>query len=412
MYCPFSYKNCSKKNQKIFADLGKLPRVDVLLSKNDLNKKEILKPLKTFFCKKCFLVQHPIYSNPMDIFVEDYIYYSSTVASWVNHCRDFVKQSIKRFSLSKKSFVIEVASNDGYLLQHYVKRNIPSLGIEPSKGVIKEAKKKGVKSLNDFYNFKLAKKIIKSYPKADLIIANNVLAHIPDLKDFIKSTFFLLKEDGVLSVEFPHILNLIKEKQFDTIYDEHYFYFSLTSITSVFNYYDLIIFDVEELKTHGGSLRVYAKKKKSKKNKISKKINILLNKEKKNKLNKFSGYSSFQKEISLIKRKTVEFLKKEKSKGKKIIAFGAAHKASTFLNFCKIGNNLISHVIDDTKIKIGKFMPVSRIPIVNKNFISQYKPDIIIILVWNLKKEVMKKLKYIKKWNGKFVTFIPNLKIY
>ena len=245
MYCPFSYKNCSKKNQKIFADLGKLPRVDVLLSKNDLKKKEILKPLKTFFCKKCFLVQHPIYSNPMDIFVEDYIYYSSTVASWVNHCRDFVKQSIKRFSLSKKSFVIEVASNDGYLLQHYVKRNIPSLGIEPSKGVIKEAKKKGVKSLNDFYNFKLAKKIIKSYPKADLIIANNVLAHIPDLKDFIKSTFFLLKEDGVLSVEFPHILNLIKKKQFDTIYDEHYFYFSLTSITSVFNYYDLIIFDVE-----------------------------------------------------------------------------------------------------------------------------------------------------------------------
>ena len=412
MYCPFYYKNCLKKNQKVFADLGRLPRVDILLSKNDLKKKEILKPLKTFFCKKCFLVQHPVYSNPKDIFVDDYIYYSSTVKSWVDHCRNFVKKSIRKFSLSKKSFVIEVASNDGYLLQHYVKRNVPCLGVEPSSGVIKEAKKKGVKTINDFYNLKLAKNIVKSYPKADLIIANNVLAHIPNLKDFIKSTLTLLKDDGVLIVEFPHILNLIKKKQFDTIYDEHYFYFSLTSLKNIFSYYDLLIFDVEKLKTHGGSLRIYGKRKKSTKNKISKKINIFLNKEKKNKLHQFSGYSNFQKEISLIKKKSLEFLKKEKNKGKKIIAFGAAHKANTFLNFCKIDNNLISHVIDDTKIKIGKFMPVSRIPVVDKNFVLKFKPDIVIILVWNLREEVMKKLKYIKKWNGKFVVFVPSLKIY
>ena len=412
MHCPFNNKNCKKKNQKIFLDLGKLPRVDVLLSKQDLKKKETTKPLKIYFCKKCFLVQHPAYTDPKDIFVDNYIYYSSTVSSWVEHCKEFVNQSIKRFSLSQKSFVIEVASNDGYLLQNFVKKNIPCLGVEPSTGVIKEAKKKGVKTINDFYNLASSKKIIKSYPRADLIIANNVLAHIPNLKDFIESSLLLLKEDGVITVEVPHLLNLIKKKQFDTIYDEHYFYFSLTSLKNIFSYYDLLIFDVEKLKTHGGSLRIYGKRKKSTKNKISKKINILLNKEKKNKLHQFSGYSNFQKEISLIKKKSLEFLKKEKNKGKKIIAFGAAHKANTFLNFCKIDNNLISHVIDDTKIKIGKFMPVSRIPVVDKNFVLKFKPDIVIILVWNLREEVMKKLKYIKKWNGKFVVFVPSLKIY
>ena len=412
MYCPFYYKNCLKKNQKIFADLWRLPRVDILLSKNDLKKKEILKPLKTFFCKKCFLVQHPVYSNPKDIFVDDYIYYSSTVKSWVDHCRNFVKKSIRKFSLSKKSFVIEVASNDGYLLQHYVKRHVPCLGVEPSSGVIKEAKKKGVKTINDFYNLKLAKNIVKSYPKADLIIANNVLAHIPNLKDFIKSTLTLLKDDGIMIVEFPHILNLIKKKQFDTIYDEHYFYFSLTSLKNIFNYYGLEIFDVEELKTHGGSLRVFFKRKSSNKNKITKKINIVLNKERKNKLNLFSSYSNFREKIDLIKKDSNNFLLKQKHKGKKIVAFGAAHKASTFLNYCKINESLISHVIDDTKIKIGKFMPVSRIPIVSAKFILKYKPDFVVILVWNLKNEVIKKLKYIKKWHGKFVVFIPKLKIY
>ena len=412
MHCPFNNKNCKKKNQKIFLDLGKLPRVDVLLSKQDLKKKETTKPLKIYFCKKCFLVQHPAYTDPKDIFVDDYIYYSSTVSSWVEHCQEFVNQSIKRFSLSQKSFVIEVASNDGYLLQNFVKKNIPCLGVEPSTGVIKEAKKKGVKTINDFFNLASSKKIIKSYPRADLIIANNVLAHIPNLKDFIESSLLLLKEDGVITVEVPHLLNLIKKKQFDTIYDEHYFYFSLTSLRNIFNYYGLEIFDVEELKTHGGSLRVFFKRKSFNKNKITKKINIVLNKERKNKLNLFSSYSNFRKKIDLIKKDSNNFLLKQKHKGKKIVAFGAAHKASTFLNYCKINESLISHVIDDTKIKIGKFMPVSRIPIVSAKFILKYKPDFVVILVWNLKNEVIKKLKYIKKWHGKFVVFIPELKIY
>ena len=200
-----------------------------------------------------------------------------------------------------------------------------------------------------------SKKIIKSYPKADLIIANNVLAHIPNLKDFIHASLLLLKEDGIISVEVPHLLNLIKKKQFDTIYDEHYFYFSLTSLKNIFNYYGLEIFDVEELKTHGGSLRVFFKRKSSSKNKITKKINIILNKERKNKLNLFSSYSNFRKKIDLIKKDSKNFLLKQKNKGKKIVAFGAAHKSSTFLNYCKINESLISHVIDDTKIKIGKF---------------------------------------------------------
>jgi len=205
---------------------------------------------------------------------------------------------------------------------------------------------------------------------------------------------------------------LIKKKQFDTIYDEHYFYFSLTSLKNIFNYYGLEIFDVEELKTHGGSLRVFFKRKSFNKNKITKKINIVLNKERKNKLNLFSSYSNFRKKIDLIKKDSNNFLLKQKHKGKKIVAFGAAHKASTFLNYCKINESLISHVIDDTKIKIGKFMPVSRIPIVSAKFILKYKPDFVVILVWNLKNEVIKKLKYIKKWHGKFVVFIPKLKIY
>ena len=412
MHCPLNKKNCKKINQKMFLNLGRLPRVDVLLSKKDLKKKEPLKPLKVFFCKKCFLVQHPAYTDPKDIFVKDYIYYSSTVSSWVQHCKKFVNQSIKRFSLTKESFVIEVASNDGYLLQHFVKREIPCLGVEPSSGVIKEAKKKGVESINDFYNLKSSKKIIKSYPKADLIIANNVLAHMPNLKEFINSSLLLLKDDGVIAIEVPHLLNLIKEKQFDTIYDEHYFYFSLTSLKNIFDYYGFILFDVKELKTHGGSLRIFFKKKLSNKNKITKNINLILNKEKNNRLNHFFRFSNFEKEIRLIKKDSVNFLLDQKNKRKKIVAFGAAHKASTFLNYCKINKSLISHVIDETKIKIGKYMPVSRIPIVNEKFIRKFKPDFVVILIWNLKKEVIKKLKYIKKWNGKFVVFIPNLKIY
>ena len=358
------------------------------------------------------MVQHPAYTDPKDIFVDNYIYYSSTVSSWVEHCKEFVNQSIKRFSLSQKSFVIEVASNDGYLLQNFVKKKIPCLGIEPSTGVIKEAKKKGVKTINDFYNLASSKKIIKSYPKADLIIANNVLAHMPNLKEFINSSLLLLKDDGVIVIEVPHLLNLIKEKQFDTIYDEHYFYFSLTSLKNIFDYYGFILFDVKELKTHGGSLRIFFKKKLSNKNKITKNISLILNKEKNNRLNHFFRFSNFEKEIRLIKKDSVNFLLDQKNKRKKIVAFGAAHKASTFLNYCKINKSLISHVIDETKIKIGKYMPVSRIPIVNEKFIRKFKPDFVVILIWNLKKEVMKKLKYIKKWNGKFVTFIPKLKIY
>ena len=405
-------KHCKKKNLKMFANLGYLPRVDVLLLKRELKKKEILKPLKVFFCNRCFLVQHPVYTNPKDIFIEDYIYYSSTVKSWVEHCKNFVQKSIKKFYLNKKSFVLEIASNDGYLLQHYVKKKIPCLGVEPSAGVIKEAKKKGVETINEFFNYNSAKKIFKNYHKADLIIANNVLAHIPDLKEFVNSSIFLLKNDGVLSIEFPHLLNLIKKKQFDTIYDEHYYYFSLTSIQKIFNIYGMKIFDVDELATHGGSLRIYVKKKDSVRNNVSFRVKKVLNKEKKEKLNSINGYNNFQKEINLIKKNALSFLNNQKNDGKKIIAFGAAHKASTFLNFCKINTNLISYVVDDTKVKIGKFMPLSRIPVVDEKFILKFKPDLIVILVWNLKKEVMKKLKYIKKWNGKFVTFIPKLEIY
>ena len=235
---------------------------------------------------------------------------------------------------------------------------------------------------------------------------------MPNLKEFINSSLLLLKDDGVIVIEVPHLLNLIKEKQFDTIYDEHYFYFSLTSLKNIFDYYGFILFDVKELKTHGGSLRIFFKKKLSNKNKITKNINLILNKEKNNRLNHFFRFSNFEKEIRLIKKDSVNFLLDQKNKRKKIVAFGAAHKASTFLNYCKINKSLISHVIDETKIKIGKYMPVSRIPIVNEKFIRKFKPDFVVILIWNLKKEVMKKLKYIKKWNGKFVVFIPNLKIY
>ena len=222
----------------------------------------------------------------------------------------------------------------------------------------------------------------------------------------------MLKNDGVLSIEFPHLLNLIKKKQFDTIYDEHYYYFSFTTIKKIFNNYGMTIFDVDELSTHGGSLRIYVKNKVSLKNNISFRVKKVLDKERKEKLNSINGYKNFQKEINLIKKNALFFLNNQKNKGKKIIAFGAAHKASTFLNFCKINTNLISHVVDDTKIKIGKFMPVSRIPVVDEKFILKHKPDLIVILVWNLKKEVIKKLKYIKKWKGKFVTFIPKLEVH
>ncbi len=401
---------CNNQLKKIFVDLGTTPLSNSFLKSQDLDKPEKVFPLKVFVCEKCLLVQVPEYETPDEIF-SDYAYFSSYSKSWLKHAEKYVNMIIKKNHLTKNSLVIEIASNDGYLLQFFKKKEIQILGIEPAANVAKVAKDKGIRTLVEFFSEKFAKKISKENMKADLIIGNNVLAHVPDINDFVKGMSTLLKSEGTINMEFPHLLQLIKDKQFDTIYHEHFSYFSLSIVKKIFEFHNLTIFDVEKIPTHGGSLRIYAKHQKNNKIKIENSVNEILNLEEKFGMLEINIYLKFSQKIKSLKKEIQEFFKEAKQNKKKIVCYGAAAKGNTLLNYCNIGLDHIDYVVDRSSYKQGMYLPGTHIPIKSPDEIKKTKPDYILILPWNLQEEIIKQMSFIRDWQGKFIILIPEVKV-
>ena len=406
--------NCRFCNNKVvndFADLGFSPPSNSFLSEEQLNQSETFYPLKVQVCNSCFLVQVDEYAKHDEIFDKDYIYFSSYSSSWLEHARSYTDMMIKRFNFNHESNVFEIASNDGYLLQYFKEKNINVLGIEPTSNTADVAVSKGIETLVRFFGKKLALELQKKEKYADLILGNNVLAHVPDINDFVSGLPLVLKKEGVITFEFPHLMELMLNNQFDTIYHEHFSYLSLFSVQIIFKKHNLKIFDVDQIKTHGGSLRIYATHSNNSEQPISSNVSVLLNKELKFGINSIKKYNTFQNFTELVKDDFLSFLLKAKRDDKKVIGYGAAAKGVTLLNFCGVRKDLIQFIVDKSPHKIDKYIPGVHIPVLNEKEISNYKPDYIVILPWNIKDEIIQQLKYVRDWNCKFVVAIPEIKI-
>jgi SAM-dependent methyltransferase len=405
-------RHCSSPNMKPVIDLGSSPPSNAYLLPEDLTKLEKWFPLKVNVCNECFLVQTEDYSNADELFDGDYAYFSSFSKTMLDHSKRYVDDMVERLSLNEDSMVIEIAANDGYLLQFVKEQGIPCLGIEPTKSTAEAARSKGIEIVEEFFGVALAKKLVSKGFSADLMASNNVLAHVPDINDFVEGYSLLLKPNGVATFEFPYLVNLFEKNQFDTIYHEHYSYLSLTAVNTIFSSNGLHIFDVEQIDTHGGSLRVFAERNDSLREKCqSKMVNQLLAKEKVEGYLSERAYVGFQGVAEKAKDDLVKFLITAKEEGKSVCAFGAAAKGNTFINFAGIRPDLISAVADSNPAKQGKFMPGSRIPIVSEEVLASYTPDYVIILPWNLKEEISARLDYMREWGCSFVVGIPELKI-
>jgi 2-polyprenyl-3-methyl-5-hydroxy-6-metoxy-1,4-benzoquinol methylase len=394
-----------------FADLINSPASNSYLTAEQLNEPEVFYPLKVMVCHNCFLVQVDEYKKSSDIFNSDYAYFSSFSTSWLAHSKKYTDMMTSRFGYNETSLVAEIASNDGYLLQYFKEKNIPVLGIEPTANTAAVAISKGIPSVVDFFGVRLAKQLVAEGKKADLLLGNNVLAHVPDIMDFVGGMPVLLKENGVITMEFPHLYQLVINNQFDTIYHEHFSYLSFTTVSRIFEAKGLVMFDVEEVPTHGGSLRIFAKHKADATKGISENIAAMLQKEKEAGMLNMDYYKNFQVKIEKIKIDLWDFLLAQKKAGKKVAAYGAAAKGNTLLNFCGVKSDMISFVVDANPAKQNKYMPASHIPIVKEEQIKSDKPDYIIILPWNIKDEIVKQLDYVKEWGCKFVVPIPSLQV-
>ncbi len=409
MKCRF----CKNNLKIVFADLGMSPLANSYVTQNESNLGEVFFPLKTFVCEKCFLVQLSEFKSPKEIF-KNYAYFSSFSKTWVKHANEYVNSIIKKFNLNKSDLVVEIASNDGYLLQFFKEKNIPVLGIEPAENVAKSAIKKGIPTLTEFFGSKIALELKESDKKVDCIIANNVLPHTPELVDFIRGLSILINSEGVIIIQFSaYLVPLIKNGQFDHIYHEHFSYFSLTTIKKILEKFKLEIIDVEELSIHGGSLRIYIKKIGKKSNRIHyEKINKILKHEKEFGITKKETYEKFQSQILEKKILIWQFFSSAKKNGKKIACYGAPAKGNTMLNYCQIGKDFIDFTVDKNPEKQNKLLPGTHIPIFSPKKILQTKPDYLIILPWNLKEEITEEMKFIRKWGGKFVVLTPKVKIF
>jgi 2-polyprenyl-3-methyl-5-hydroxy-6-metoxy-1,4-benzoquinol methylase len=407
MNCRF----CKNPVDVEFADLVNSPPSNSYLSKQQLNEPEVFYPLRVLVCEKCFLVQVDEYYKSSEIFSSDYAYFSSFSSSWLAHAKKYTDMMTERFGFTNKTQVIEIASNDGYLLQYFKEKNIPVLGIEPTANTAAAAKQKGIDSVIEFFGTDLAKRLVKEGKKADLLLGNNVLAHVPDINDFVGGMKIILNEKGIITMEFPHLYQLVLNNQFDTIYHEHFSYLSFTTVKKIFEAQGLAMFDVEEIPTHGGSLRIFAKHADDMSKEISQNVAALLSKEDKAGMNSINYYTNFQDKVEKIKNDLLEFLLTQKKAGKTVAAYGAAAKGNTLLNYCGIKNDMISFVVDANPAKQNKYMPASHIPITTESRIKSDKPDFILILPWNIKDEIVKQLSYIKDWGGQFVVPIPGLEV-
>lgn len=408
MKCRF----CQAELQHEFIDLVNAPPSNSFITKEQLNQPEIYYPLRLYVCEKCFLVQIDEYKKATEIFNCEYIYFSSISTTWLEHCKEYANKMTAEFGINENSFVVEIASNDGYLLQYFKEKGLRVMGVEPSTSTAKIAKEKGIETVEAFFGVNFAKQLAVKDKKADLLIGNNVLAHVPEINDFVEGLRIVLKPDGIITLEFPHLMQLINNNQFDTIYHEHYSYLSFSTVNRIFQSHRLQLFHVEELPTHGGSLRIFAKHISSGVNAIRNTVNEMLEKEEIVGMNNLLFYKGFDKKVSRVKLNFLEFLMKSKNEGKKLSAYGAAAKGNTLLNFCGVKNDWIDYVVDNAVSKQGKFLPGSHIPIVAEAEIKRTKPDYIVILPWNIVSEIEMQLNYVREWNGKFVTAIPHLMIF
>ncbi len=407
MNCRF----CNNLLKHEFVDLENSPPSNSCLNKDQLNEAEVFYPLKLFICEKCFLVQIDEYKKSKEIFNNNYAYFSSFSGSWLNHAQNYVNKIINRFGYNQQSHVMEIASNDGYLLQYFKGKQIPAFGIEPAANVAQAAQEKGVETIIDFFGVRLAKELVAQDKKADLIIGNNVFAHVPDVNDFVEGMKIALNDKGVITLEFPHIMQLIEKNQFDTIYHEHFSYYSFYTSCLIFNKHGLELFDVEQIPTHGGSLRIYGKHKEDKSKTISPNVAKLLKEEEVKGMRSLDYYKGFQDKVDKVKLELISFLLKQKMQNKKVAAYGAAAKGNTLLNYCGIKKDLINFVADASHHKQGKYLPGCHIPVVSEEMIKQEKPDYILILPWNLREEITRQLNYTKEWNARFVLPISKLEI-
>lgn len=402
---------CGTHLKTSMVDLGLSPISNEYIEKDNLDEGQYYYPLNVMVCEKCYLAQVAAYRSPENIF-SNYKYFSSFSKSWLEHCKEYVDMIVGRLGLDENKKVFEIACNDGYLLQYFKPHGVPVLGVEPAANVADAAIKKGIEVETEFWGKETSEMISEKHGKADLIIGNNVLAHVPDINSFVEGLRLALKENGTITMEFPHLLELMQFNQFDTIYQEHFSYFSLLTVCEIFAEHGLKIYDVEGLSTHGGSLRIYAAHKENEKLKESQCVSEIIDREIRFGLKDMRTYTAFSERVKRIKRESCKLLIEIKQKGGSIAAFGAAAKGNTFLNYCGIGKEYIDFVADSSVEKQGLFLPGTRIPIVSPDEIEKQKPDYVILLAWNLKSELSELLAYTKEWGCRLITFIPEIDIF
>jgi hypothetical protein len=402
---------CNHELQSVFVDLGTSPLCESFLSAEQLAQPEPFYPLTVYVCDKCFLVQLPAHVSGEHIFSE-YAYFSSYSSSYLEHARLNAESLIRRFELGSHSFVVEVASNDGYMLRNFVARGIPSLGIEPAANIARVAQERGIATLIKFFGEQTAREVVAGGKGADLIVANNVFAHVPDLHDFVKGLKILLAKQGVAVIEIQHLLRLIERNQFDTIYQEHFCYYTLHSLKTVLAAHGLKLFDVEEIATHGGSVRIYVAHSENTTAEMNPRVGQLLATERSAGLDRLNGYVGFADKVAEVKRQLLEFLIQAKREGNFVAGYGAPGKGNTLLNYCGIRGDFLDYTVDRNSYKQGRFLPGGRIPIYGPERIAQTKPDYVLILPWNLREEISEQLDYIRGWGGKLVVPIPKLEVW
>lgn len=404
-------RHCGTELKLPMVDLGSAPPSNAYLTEQTLHAPEKWFPLRVLVCEHCWLAQTEDFAQADELFDSEYAYFSGFSNSWLAHSVRYVADMVARFTLTADSHVVEVAANDGYLLQYVKARNIPCTGVEPTASTAEAARAKGIPIVEEFFGIRLAQELVAQGKQADLTAANNVLAHVPDINDFVGGFSVLLKPQGVATFEFPHLLRLIAENQFDTIYHEHFSYLSLSAVDRIFSANGLSVFDVEEHPTHGGSLRVFAQRSDTGRQARNTRVDALLECESQAGMLSAEYYSDFQRKTEQVKNGFLEFLLEAKRHGKSVAAYGAAAKGNTLMNFAGVRPDLVSFVVDRNPAKQGKYMPGSRIPIVAEAVLREKRPDYVVILPWNLRNEVMQQLDYVQGWGGRLVTAVPTLQV-
>lgn len=408
MLCRF----CKTPLHQEFIDLYNAPASNSFLTKEQLNEPEVFYPLKVFVCDNCFLVQVDEYKKSDAIFDSNYAYFSSYSTTWLAHSKKYTEMAIQRFRLGKDSLAVEIASNDGYLLQYFREKAVPVLGIEPTENTAQVARQKGIETITEFFGTKLARELARKGIRADLLLGNNVLAHVPDIVDFVAGMKMLLKPDGVITMEFPHLMQLVDNNQFDTIYHEHFSYLSFYTVERIFAAQGLALFDVEEIPTHGGSLRIFGRHTENEALPVTTNVKALRAVEQAKGIDDPAYYRDFQARALKVKLALLQFLGDARREGKTVAAYGAAAKGNTLLNYAGVKADLLSFVSDANPAKQDKYLPGSHIPVVSERRIREDRPDYVIILPWNIREEIGKQLDYIREWGGQFVVFIPGFEIF